>query len=155
MLMKLRKNEHGFTLIELLIVVAIIGIIAAIAIPNLLDATQRAKQRRTMGDMKTIANAVGQYMQDASIAIQYSGNPAASGSAFISSLVPTYIAAIPDQDGWGNTFVYTTTAKDAYTLISPGRDGAINTPSTRNDRNWDHDLMISNGIFIASPDSGT
>ena len=48
-----KRNNKGFTLIELLIVVAIIGIIVAIAIPNLLNAIQRAKQKRTMGDMRT------------------------------------------------------------------------------------------------------
>src|SRR5438477_536874 len=50
-------DKKGFTLLELLVVVAIIGIIAAIAIPNLLYAVQRAKQRRTMLDMKNIAMA--------------------------------------------------------------------------------------------------
>ena len=53
------RKERGFTLIELLIVVAIIGIIAAIAIPNLLNAIHRGRQKRTMADMRTVATAIG------------------------------------------------------------------------------------------------
>ena len=50
MLTKIRNRQKGFTLIELLIVVAIIGIIAALLIPNFLDALQKAKQKRTVAD---------------------------------------------------------------------------------------------------------
>ena len=52
-----REGRRGFTLIELLVVVAIVGVLAGIAIFNYLIALQRAKQRRTMADMRTIAQA--------------------------------------------------------------------------------------------------
>ena len=57
-------KQAGFTLIELLIVVAIIGIIAAIAIPNLLNAIDRGKQKRTMADMRSIGTACEEYSID-------------------------------------------------------------------------------------------
>ena len=46
------RRQSAFTLIELLIVIAIIGIIAALLIPNFLDALQKSKQKRTEADMR-------------------------------------------------------------------------------------------------------
>jgi len=57
-------QEKGFTLIELLIVVAIIGILAAIAIPNFLQAQVRSKVARVRADHHTIATAVELYRTD-------------------------------------------------------------------------------------------
>jgi len=57
-------SHKAFTLIELLIVVAIIGILAAIAVPNFLNAQTRAKVSRSMSDQRTMESAILQYMLD-------------------------------------------------------------------------------------------
>ncbi|MGC9326052.1 MAG: type II secretion system protein [Candidatus Hinthialibacter sp.] len=57
-------SKKGFTLIELLIVVAIIGILAAIAVPNFLNAQMRAQVARTFADLKALYNAMEMYRLD-------------------------------------------------------------------------------------------
>lgn len=61
---KMMKSRKGFTLIELLIVVAIIGILAAIAVPNFLNAQLRAKIAHVKSDLRAIATAQEQYFLD-------------------------------------------------------------------------------------------
>src|SRR3989454_10583577 len=105
--MRIRFNKKGFTLIELLIVVAIIGIIAAIAIPNLLNAIQRGRQKRTMADIRSVGTAVESYQVDNG---RPPNRPATDGDLtanIAGELVPTFIRKLPDGDGWRNNLKWT------------------------------------------------
>ena len=73
MLKRLNQNRRaGFTLVEIMIVVAIIALLAAIAVPNLLRSRKRSQASRILEDMRLIDNAIDQY------AIEYNR---AAGSA--------------------------------------------------------------------------
>src|SRR5258705_5461997 len=94
------RKDKGFTLIELLIVVAIIGIIAAIAIPNLLNAIDRGKQKRTMADMRSIGTAV----EDRKSTRLNSSHLGTSYAVFCLEK-KIYIKTMPLNDGWSDNFV--------------------------------------------------
>src|SRR3977135_2476551 len=61
MLQKLTKNRGGFTLVEIMIVVAIIALLAAIAVPNFLRARKRSQATRILEDLRLVDAAIDQY----------------------------------------------------------------------------------------------
>jgi general secretion pathway protein G len=139
------EMRRGFTLIELLIVVAIIAILAAIALPNFLEAQTRTKISRARADMRTVATALEAYRVDQNrypppILGTY---PSLPGGQFNRNLAPltspvAYVTSLPGdifnlgyddvENPWSvpgrsaNTFDYNTYRRDIIgTMASPQR----------------------------------
>jgi general secretion pathway protein G len=153
-------KREGFTLIELLIVIAIIGIVAAIAIPNLLTALQKSKLKATMGDMKSIGTAIESYITDTYMA------PGGGDFDFIfettNCLEPFYIKVLPTRDAWNGMLRYQSGSigfnQHNYSIISYGRGGADTGIDSNNNgyiitslQGFENDICFSNGIFTYAP----
>jgi type II secretion system protein G len=135
--MPTQKNHKGFTLIEVLIVVAIIGILAVLLIPNAITAIQKSKQKSTMKDILSIATAASDFVLDnGEWTINQSGDIDPSCD-FVQAITPFYIKFCPVVDHWGEAYkVYVgfqiavrniqpeDVGTDDFLIESYGRDGA-------------------------------
>jgi type II secretion system protein G len=140
-------------LIELLIVVAIIGIIAAIAIPNLLNAINRGRQKRSMADMRAIATALEAYSVD----FNFYPRTAISGALtnqLDAYITPTFIKRMPTNDGWNQAFIVENDANGtSYTIYSQAKGGVAIIPATSGPTtDFAAAIVFSNGQFYAWPE---
>ena len=173
------RPEKGFTLIEMLIVVVIVGILAALLIPQFMSSIQKAKQKGTMQDMNGLAKAIVDYITDVGYAPEHSG-ALVVGSTFVEEIRPFYAKAIPLLAQWGTACnIYcgtaidsaglsgvTVTGPDDFVITSYGRDKQ-QTAYSFNPMDpqtayfaltslpcFNQDLIIWNGSWIHAPKAG-
>ncbi|NKB88039.1 MAG: hypothetical protein GKS06_07455 [Acidobacteria bacterium] len=145
----MKSREDGFTLIDLLASITIIAIVSMLVVPQLIMAFERARQRRTMGDMRNLATALSTYHVD-------TGGEYPSTGAGLPGLVPDYYAGIPN-DGWGRAYFYLGVASSGspcgYLLYGLGTDAAAGpaSPDPWIGDHFDPDIMLVNGQFVAAP----
>jgi type II secretion system protein G len=167
MLKRFRNRKKGFTLIELLIVVAIIGIIAALLIPNFLDALQKAKQKRTVADMRNIGTAMFSWLTDQVGAASAGGTVdldlytgVSTVSDVADQLVSQYVQDVPSIDGWKGSYFYrldTTNPLNAQVMAiaSGGRDkstpGGQYSVSAFDPTDYNQDIVWADGYFARWP----
>ncbi|MGB8818469.1 MAG: type II secretion system major pseudopilin GspG [Rhizobiaceae bacterium] len=120
------RRDAGFTLVELLVVLAIIGLVAGIAAPQVLRYLGTAKVNATQTQMANIASALDLYFLDAGAYPPQDAGLAAlvTAPSGVSGWNGPYLkpgAAL--LDGWGKAYAYSASADQGVSVLSYGRDG--------------------------------
>ena len=124
---RMQGNQRGFTLIELMIVVAIIGILTAIAFPLYANIQARARVAKAQADARTLASAVVVY------SAHTGGLPAGLTNLSVATVISgvsagPFINPIPNPPtGWG-AYTYATVSDGSFSITTTGDGATVRVP---------------------------
>lgn len=177
----MRLKKDGFTLLELMVVLTIIGILAALITPKVINGIQYGKQIGTMREIKSIVDACLEYasQHNEAPAAGVQDGPLSPDSVFVKALTEKIMTSCPTNDKWGNSFIVYSGMAAAHfpgfnannvsnadiIIISCGRKGQQESFTFDFDRreaglfeskkmeDYDKNLINWNGTWIRAPKS--